>query len=621
MGNSTGNLQEYWEAIALYPRLQGGFLWDWIDLGIRQIAVDGQVYYAYGGDFGDFPNDGNFCGDGLLGSDRLPHPALFEYKKVLEPILFSQAESGTPGLIQIENRFHTLDLNGMEIAWEVREIGPVETTTGMASNTIVQQGVLSRLSTPAGQATTVRLPLTSLMRRPGAEYWLTVRARLSASTRWADAGHELAWRQFALPNTTPLDATRDAPTTTLSQSPETLTLSQATLGQKSVQMVVDKDNGQLLRLAKNGQNVIAKGPTLQIWRAPTDNDANTWGDQRAATQWRDVGLDRLEDQVDGVSLVEEGGVTQVEVRGAAVAAVDAEEVQAKRWATILERLGAMLGIYADESRVRMVSALFGIDYDQVEASDRQGKVRQMLAELDTRGQIANLMTTIYHLITVSSDVKVPDEVRAELGLYVNKSESGLHEMIRPGNESRFDYLLRYAMPGDGGVAVELRVVCSGAQPPFLPRLGLTMTLPETLTQLAWYGRGPHESYDDRKESAAFGVYESTVAAQFVPYMKPQEHGNHTETRWLRLTDEQGAGLLVVADETLNFSAHHYTAQDLTSATHTYNLKRRREVILNLDARQGGLGNGSCGPGVMPGHMLLPGEFVFRFALYPLAARS
>jgi hypothetical protein len=148
-----------------------------------------------------------------------------------------------------------------------------------------------------------------------------------------------------------------------------------------------------------------------------------------------------------------------------------------------------------------------------------------------------------------------------------------------------------------------------------------MTLPETLTQLAWYGRGPHESYDDRKESAAFGVYESTVAAQFVPYMKPQEHGNHTETRWLRLTDEQGAGLLVVADETLNFSAHHYPAPDLTAATHTYDLKWRREVILNLDARLGGLGNGSCGPGVMPGHMLLPGEFVFRFALYPLAGRS
>jgi hypothetical protein len=191
-------------------------------------------------------------------------------------------------------------------------------------------------------------------------------------------------------------------------------------------------------------------------------------------------------------------------------------------------------------------------------------------------------------------------------------------MIRPGSESRFDYLLRYALQGDGGVAVELRVVCGGAQPPFLPRVGLTMTLPERYTQLAWYGRGPHESYVDRKESAAFGVYTSTVAEQFVPYMKPQEHGNHTETRWVRLTDAQGAGLLVVADGTLDFSAHHYTAEDLGAATHTHDLRWRREVILNLDAAQGGLGNGSCGPGVLPVYMLLPGEFTFRFTLYPLA---
>ena len=86
-------------------------------------------------------------------------------------------------------------------------------------------------------------------------------------------------------------------------------------------------------------------------------------------------------------------------------------------------------------------------------------------------------------------------------------------------------------------------------------------------------------------------------------------------------DESGAGLLVVADGTMDFSAHHFTAQDLTEATHTHNLKRRPEVTLNLDLRQGGLGNGSCGPGVLPQYMLLPGEFTFRFSLYPLAGQK
>ena len=620
MGNSTGNLQEYWDAVATYPRLQGGFIWDWMDQGLRQVAADGQEYFAFGGDFGDAPNDGNFCGNGLLGSDRVPHPALLEYKKVLEPVHFSQTEAAMPGLIQIENRFHAFDLNGVEIAWEVREIGPVATDIGVAREKIVQQGVLSRLSTPAGQATTVRLPLNGYVngyeRRPGAEYWLTMRARLRAATRWCDAGHEVAWQQFALSNTTPMTAPSDVPAANFSQTPSVMILRQGAL-----EVVVDKESGRLLRLAQEGQSLIAQGPALQIWRAPTDNDANTWGDQRAAIQWRDVGLDRLEDQVDGVSATEDEGVLEIEVRGAAVAAVDAGAVQAKRWAEVLQRLGAMLGLYADEAQVRMVAQLFDIDYERVVGGDRTTKVRHMLTELETKGQIANLMTAIYQLISVGGAVHVPGEVRDELGLYINKSEDALREMIRPASESRFDYLMRYALRADGGVGVELRVVCSGAQPPFLPRVGLRMTLPETLTQLTWYGRGPHESYSDRKQSAAFGVYSSSVSEQFIPYMKPQEHGNHTETRWVRLTDAQGAGLLVVADGTLDFSAHHFTAQDLTEATHTFDLKQRREVVLNLDARQGGLGNGSCGPGVLPDYMLAPGEFLFRFTLYPLSGQA
>jgi beta-galactosidase len=480
---------------------------------------------------------------------------------------------------------------------------------------VVEQGALPRLSTPATHSTVVRLPLNGFVRRPGAGYWLKLRVRLLAATRWAEAGHELAWAQFALPDTSALPAQGDSTAAQFSQSSDALTLRR-----DGMEVVVDKENGRLLQVVRGGVAMIRQGPTLQIWRAPTDNDANNWGDQRAAIQWRALGLDRLEDMVDGVDVVEESGVMQVEVRGAAVAAVDADAVQAARWAEILKRLGAMLGIYAGESEIRMVAQLFGIDYEQVECDDRQSKVTRMLAELEAKGQIANLMTTIYQLINVSS-TKVPGEVRAELGLYANKSESGLREMIRPGNESRFDYLLRYLLQEDGGLGVELRVICGGAQPPFLPRVGLTMRLPQEFTQLAWYGRGPHESYVDRKESAAFGLYTSTVAEQFVPYLIPQEHGNHTETRWLRLTDKAGTGLLVVAEETVDFSAHHYSAQDLTVATHTYDLAWCKEVVLNLDARQGGLGNGSCGPGVLPDYMLLPGEHDFRFTIYPLVPQK
>jgi hypothetical protein len=586
-------------------------IWEWTDLSIHRRADDGSLQYAYGGDFGDSPNDGNFCGDGLLGSDRTPHPALYEYKKVLQPVAFSQTEAGTPGVISIENRFHTLDLGSVEIRWEVREIGPLSTTKGSASDKIVKHGSLPHMSTPAGQATTVRLPLGGIVYRPGAEYWLTLHARLREAARWAGAGHEVAWQQFALPQAAPLRSPTDG-RAALAQGKTRVTLS---LG--GLSLMVDKEKGSLLTLQRGERNFLEKGPSLQIWRAPTDNDANTWGDQRAAIQWRDVGLDRLVDDIDGIDVVSENGALQVHVRGAAVAQVDVDAVQSSRWKEILTRLGAMLGIYADEARVRMVSQLFGVDYDQAEGEDRQSKVNSLLAMLDAKGQIANLMTVIYNMISVANGVNVPEEVRAELGHYSNKSEAALKEMIRPGSESRFDYLLRYWLEADGCLAVELRLVCGGAQPPFLPRIGLTMALPQEFSHLAWYGRGPHESYPDRKESAPFGVYTSTVVDQFVPYMKPQEHGNHTETRWLRLTDANGAGLLVVGDEPFNFSAHDFTAQDLTAATHTYDLAHRQQVILNLDARMGGLGNGSCGPGVLPAYMIAPGDFIYRFRVYPL----
>ncbi len=94
------------------------------------------------------------------------------------------------------------------------------------------------------------------------------------------------------------------------------------------------------------------------------------------------------------------------------------------------------------------------------------------------------------------------------------------------------------------------------------------------------------------------MYESTVDDFYVPYIIPQEHGNRTDVRWLALTDGAGEGLLVTADRPVSFSAHRFSAEDLTRAQHTHELVRRDEVYLNIDLAQGGLGNGSCGPGVL-----------------------
>ena len=187
MGNSTGNLKEYWDVIRAHKRLIGGFIWDWVDQGIRQRTADGEEWFAYGGDFGDQPNDGNFCLNGLISPDREPHPGLWEYKKILEPVTVEPVNLAT-GEVKITNRRDFTDLSDLAISWEV-------TADGQA----VQSGTLPSLSLRPGESAIVRVPLAPIAPQPATDYWLMIRFALAAPTRYAPAGHEVAWAQFALP--------------------------------------------------------------------------------------------------------------------------------------------------------------------------------------------------------------------------------------------------------------------------------------------------------------------------------------------------------------------------------------------------------------------------------------
>ena len=197
MGNSVGNLQEYWDVIRSHRRAIGGFIWDWVDQGIRQVAPDGQVWYAYGGDFDDEPNDGNFCINGLIGPDQVPHPALWEYKKVLEPVLVTPIDLGQ-GRIRVCNRYDFSDLAGLDISW-----------TLYADGQVLQSGTLPPLHTAPGQCDDVVVPYVLPLPRPGVDCWLRVSFSLARATLWADAGHEVAWTQFRLPVSSPARQARD----------------------------------------------------------------------------------------------------------------------------------------------------------------------------------------------------------------------------------------------------------------------------------------------------------------------------------------------------------------------------------------------------------------------------
>ena len=138
MGNSPGNLKEYWEIIEAYPRIRGGFIWDWVDQGIKRISEKGEVWFAYGGDFGDQPSDASFCINGLVFPDRTPHPALLEYKKVIQPVRV-EAVDLLHGKVAIKNRYFFSDLSGLAGSWELR-----------ADDRVIERGSLPRLLTPPG---------------------------------------------------------------------------------------------------------------------------------------------------------------------------------------------------------------------------------------------------------------------------------------------------------------------------------------------------------------------------------------------------------------------------------------------------------------------------------------
>lgn len=153
--------------------------------------------------------------------------------------------------------------------------------------------------------------------------------------------------------------------------------------------------------------------------------------------------------------------------------------------------------------------------------------------------------------------------------------------------------------------------------PLLPRTGVVMRLAPEFENVRWLGRGPWENYPDRKDGADMGVWQSTVTDQYVPYVRPQETGNKEDVRWLELMAADGGGMKISAlKNPFSFSALHFTANDLASARHNYELRARREIILSLDAKMSGLGNSSCGPGVLARYAVSPAPYRLRLRFQP-----
>ena len=288
MGNSCGNLKEYWEMIRSLRNLQGGFIWDWVDQGLRKTDEDGVEYFAYGGDFGDEENDGNFCINGMINPDRLPHPACWEYKKLIQPVSVA-ANDLTAGVITIANEYAHTTLAHLAGAWRITCDGEE-----------IARGSIAPLGIGPGESADVTLDLSSPAIAPGAEYHLTVSFGLTDDATWARAGHEVAWEQFVLPWSTERPALEvpGAPTLNVEETGDCIAVSG-----DGFAVAFSRAHGTIDSFVTGGVELVEAGPRLNAWRAPTDNDMIKLSpnDAKPGAQWIVAGLDRLEHRVRSVA--------------------------------------------------------------------------------------------------------------------------------------------------------------------------------------------------------------------------------------------------------------------------------------------------------------------------------
>ncbi|MCP4725056.1 MAG: beta-galactosidase, partial [bacterium] len=200
------------------------------------------------------------------------------------------------------------------------------------------------------------------------------------------------------------------------------------------------------------------------------------------------------------------------------------------------------------------------------------------------------------------------------------SNRDVHIEITAGLPGDSKLFMEYSIVGSGDIIITSRFVPGKTDLPNLPRFGMKMTLPREFENMEWYGRGQHETYWDRKTGAKVGVYSGKVKDQYHPYVRPQENGNKTDVRWTALTNNRGIGVLAVGSELLSVSAHHFTIDDFDPGPekldrHTYDLKERDLVTLNIDHKQMGVGGDtSWGARPHPEYSLPAKEYVYKFRL-------
>ncbi|KAK8056259.1 glycosyl hydrolases family 2- TIM barrel domain-containing protein [Apiospora rasikravindrae] len=505
MGNGPGNIKEYVDVFYQYPKLQGGFVWEWANHGLlKKDEESGDEFYAYGGDFGDVPNDYNFVMDGLLFSDHTPSPGLVEYKKALEPV---QVVSHSPGKVVVINRYDFVTLDHLDCVYAVLDEGKPTSRTGRLD---IQAG------TGPGQTAELAVPTASASSLTG-EGTLQLFFRQRAKTLALSSGFEVAFAEVPLTPSAAVALAAPSDSAAKLNIKETPTL--LTIDSGTTVWTFAPVHGKLRSVKKNGTEFLASSPDLTMYRAPTDNDAPQDG-----WDWKEKRLDLAK------------------------------------------------------------SRMLGCTWENPDDDDGTTFVVQV------------------------------------------------HQSFCPPTLSwSIDLSVTYTFHVSGSLKIHAKGSPKGdCLPRTLPRIGFTMELPGEWRSVSWYGRGPGESYCDKRLSQRLGVYSAEVSQLWTDYEFPQEGSNRTDTRWLKLTHTNGQAIMAQfadldsaavnskpARKPFDFNASHYRVADVEAAKHPYELHRKKteNVVLRLDAAHHGLGSGSCGPRTRDEYALLTKDFDFGIILH------
>ena len=496
MGNAMGNQREYFDLYEKYPALTGEFIWDFKDQGLLTKSSTGKQYWAYGGDFGDNPNDGNFCINGLVMPDWSLTAKSYTTKKIYQPIEFllksaSVASTSTSVNVMLKSRLDFVSSDYLDLTYSVLEDG-VEVANGTIDKVVeADDSVTIKVTVPA---------ITADAQGGVPERCIRFSARLKEATAWAEAGYEVANECLLVSKgKKPMYQVGEGsvPQVTTSSSYVTVTGDDFTVQ-------FNKTKGTLSNYKVDSTVVINQPLLLNLFRLPTDNDG------RQTEGWDNLSLSKLTCK---------GG---------------------------------------------------SIDY----SVDEESKSIDVVAKSTFTG--GSVSYKVEHLFKVCAD-----------GTVLMSSN------VRPSQK--------------GAV---------------LPRMGFRTELPGAMEQYRWYGRGPWDSYIDRKEGSLLGIHESTVKEQLTNYIKPQEFGTKQEVRWTALTNQDGVGMLFVAPKPIAVSATHYRPEDSytnrnSRAKHSYELKSCTPTVLCLDALTRGLGNASCGPEVLDKYELQSQDFQMQLLLMPV----